>query len=191
MAWGTSRSTCHRQTVLMDFFFLMIRRPPRSTHCISSAASDVYKRQVSTQSTWALTEWPCFSWLNVTKFCGVAQRIRAGRAFNSEPRSSFVVCPHPNNFDGLYVVQHLIHKSVLDIHSSGIGTGQIANQFLKGRRTLERVLRQDHEESLGLRFQTRSPQFLGILLGLLGEDKRPTHHFSSLPHLLTGVFIPS
>eukprot|EP00825_Cyclidium_porcatum_P051367 TRINITY_DN9424_c0_g1_i7.p1 TRINITY_DN9424_c0_g1~~TRINITY_DN9424_c0_g1_i7.p1 ORF type:complete len:270 (+),score=88.56 TRINITY_DN9424_c0_g1_i7:138-947(+) len=32
----------------------MIRRPPRSTHCISSAASDVYKRQVSTQSTWAI-----------------------------------------------------------------------------------------------------------------------------------------
>eukprot|EP00825_Cyclidium_porcatum_P005127 TRINITY_DN12455_c0_g1_i3.p4 TRINITY_DN12455_c0_g1~~TRINITY_DN12455_c0_g1_i3.p4 ORF type:complete len:106 (+),score=28.58 TRINITY_DN12455_c0_g1_i3:82-399(+) len=29
------------------FFFLMIRRPPRSTHCISSAASDVYKRQVN------------------------------------------------------------------------------------------------------------------------------------------------
>jgi len=24
----------------------MIRRPPRSTHCISSAASDVYKRQL-------------------------------------------------------------------------------------------------------------------------------------------------
>ena len=29
------------------FFFLMIRRQPRSTHCISSAASDVYKRQAS------------------------------------------------------------------------------------------------------------------------------------------------
>eukprot|EP00825_Cyclidium_porcatum_P041408 TRINITY_DN5432_c0_g1_i13.p2 TRINITY_DN5432_c0_g1~~TRINITY_DN5432_c0_g1_i13.p2 ORF type:complete len:170 (+),score=25.00 TRINITY_DN5432_c0_g1_i13:122-631(+) len=27
----------------------MIRRPPRSTHCISSAASDVYKRQVCTK----------------------------------------------------------------------------------------------------------------------------------------------
>eukprot|EP00826_Nyctotherus_ovalis_P064998 TRINITY_DN9543_c0_g1_i12.p1 TRINITY_DN9543_c0_g1~~TRINITY_DN9543_c0_g1_i12.p1 ORF type:complete len:112 (-),score=16.40 TRINITY_DN9543_c0_g1_i12:151-465(-) len=25
----------------------MIRRPPRSTHCISSAASDVYKRQIN------------------------------------------------------------------------------------------------------------------------------------------------
>eukprot|EP00826_Nyctotherus_ovalis_P049920 TRINITY_DN6069_c0_g5_i3.p1 TRINITY_DN6069_c0_g5~~TRINITY_DN6069_c0_g5_i3.p1 ORF type:complete len:228 (+),score=77.97 TRINITY_DN6069_c0_g5_i3:32-685(+) len=31
----------------------MIRRPPRSTRKESSAASDVYKRQVSTQSTWA------------------------------------------------------------------------------------------------------------------------------------------
>jgi len=27
----------------------MIRRPPRSTHCISSAASDVYKRQMKGQ----------------------------------------------------------------------------------------------------------------------------------------------
>eukprot|EP00831_Metopus_contortus_P048107 TRINITY_DN3906_c0_g1_i1.p2 TRINITY_DN3906_c0_g1~~TRINITY_DN3906_c0_g1_i1.p2 ORF type:complete len:248 (-),score=49.73 TRINITY_DN3906_c0_g1_i1:130-873(-) len=32
----------------------MIRRPPRSTQGVSSAASDVYKRQVSTQSTWGL-----------------------------------------------------------------------------------------------------------------------------------------
>ena len=32
------------------FFFLMIRRQPRSTHCISSAASDVYKRQV--ENSW-------------------------------------------------------------------------------------------------------------------------------------------
>eukprot|EP00831_Metopus_contortus_P012647 TRINITY_DN15094_c0_g1_i4.p1 TRINITY_DN15094_c0_g1~~TRINITY_DN15094_c0_g1_i4.p1 ORF type:complete len:130 (-),score=24.96 TRINITY_DN15094_c0_g1_i4:46-435(-) len=30
----------------------MIRRPPRSTQGVSSAASDVYKRQVSTQTTW-------------------------------------------------------------------------------------------------------------------------------------------
>eukprot|EP00831_Metopus_contortus_P029457 TRINITY_DN24236_c0_g1_i1.p3 TRINITY_DN24236_c0_g1~~TRINITY_DN24236_c0_g1_i1.p3 ORF type:complete len:105 (-),score=21.47 TRINITY_DN24236_c0_g1_i1:317-631(-) len=29
----------------MCFFFLMIRRPPRSTQGVSSAASDVYKRQ--------------------------------------------------------------------------------------------------------------------------------------------------
>eukprot|EP00831_Metopus_contortus_P068652 TRINITY_DN61438_c0_g1_i1.p2 TRINITY_DN61438_c0_g1~~TRINITY_DN61438_c0_g1_i1.p2 ORF type:complete len:202 (+),score=25.50 TRINITY_DN61438_c0_g1_i1:128-733(+) len=30
----------------------MIRRPPRSTQGVSSAASDVYKRQYQTQSTW-------------------------------------------------------------------------------------------------------------------------------------------
>ena len=32
--------------VVVFFFFLMIRRPPRSTLDRSSAASDVYKRQV-------------------------------------------------------------------------------------------------------------------------------------------------
>eukprot|EP00658_Telonema_sp_P-2_P027333 TRINITY_DN2112_c0_g1_i3.p2 TRINITY_DN2112_c0_g1~~TRINITY_DN2112_c0_g1_i3.p2 ORF type:complete len:179 (+),score=29.23 TRINITY_DN2112_c0_g1_i3:115-651(+) len=40
----------------------MIRRPPRSTLSSSSAASDVYKRQVSTQSTGAFVEmalWLC------------------------------------------------------------------------------------------------------------------------------------
>eukprot|EP01016_Furgasonia_blochmanni_P014291 TRINITY_DN17462_c0_g1_i1.p1 TRINITY_DN17462_c0_g1~~TRINITY_DN17462_c0_g1_i1.p1 ORF type:complete len:295 (+),score=76.87 TRINITY_DN17462_c0_g1_i1:3-887(+) len=31
---------------IRDFFFLMIRRPPRSTQSRSSAASDVYKRQI-------------------------------------------------------------------------------------------------------------------------------------------------
>ena len=30
----------------------MIRRPPRSTHCISSAASDVYKRQIQEPVFW-------------------------------------------------------------------------------------------------------------------------------------------
>ena len=34
-----------RLAVLCGFFFLMIRRPPRSTLDRSSAASDVYKRQ--------------------------------------------------------------------------------------------------------------------------------------------------
>eukprot|EP00825_Cyclidium_porcatum_P042694 TRINITY_DN589_c0_g1_i13.p3 TRINITY_DN589_c0_g1~~TRINITY_DN589_c0_g1_i13.p3 ORF type:complete len:113 (-),score=41.71 TRINITY_DN589_c0_g1_i13:66-404(-) len=44
---------CFRNSIFMYFFFfffLMIRRPPRSTHCISSAASDVYKRQVQQQN---------------------------------------------------------------------------------------------------------------------------------------------
>ena len=35
----------------LHYMFLMIRRPPRATHCISSAASDVYKRQILMIST--------------------------------------------------------------------------------------------------------------------------------------------
>ena len=35
----------HVLAASLALYFLMIRRPPRSTHCISSAASDVYKRQ--------------------------------------------------------------------------------------------------------------------------------------------------
>ena len=35
----------------VSFFFLMIRRPPRSTLDRSSAASDVYKRQVDIGAT--------------------------------------------------------------------------------------------------------------------------------------------
>ena len=33
------------------YFFLMIRRPPRSTRVRSSAASDVYKRQLHDRGT--------------------------------------------------------------------------------------------------------------------------------------------
>ena len=35
-----------RTAVILFVFFLMIRRPPRSTQSRSSAASDVYKRQL-------------------------------------------------------------------------------------------------------------------------------------------------
>src|SRR5678810_1346636 len=37
----------NRNRYILIFFFLMIRRPPRSTLDRSSAASDVYKRQVA------------------------------------------------------------------------------------------------------------------------------------------------
>ena len=37
---------CGVVCVVWLFFFLMIRRPPRSTQSRSSAASDVYKRQL-------------------------------------------------------------------------------------------------------------------------------------------------
>ena len=44
------RRICHRILHWFLLFFLMIRRPPRSTQSRSSAASDVYKRQVQGHS---------------------------------------------------------------------------------------------------------------------------------------------
>eukprot|EP00831_Metopus_contortus_P048929 TRINITY_DN40124_c0_g1_i2.p2 TRINITY_DN40124_c0_g1~~TRINITY_DN40124_c0_g1_i2.p2 ORF type:complete len:155 (+),score=47.62 TRINITY_DN40124_c0_g1_i2:58-522(+) len=43
-------------SVFKIFFFLMIRRPPRSTQGVSSAASDVYKRQHLDREK-ALNKW--------------------------------------------------------------------------------------------------------------------------------------
>ena len=43
---GVHHTLLSQLKLMLSYHFLMIRRPPRSTHCISSAASDVYKRQV-------------------------------------------------------------------------------------------------------------------------------------------------
>ena len=44
--YDLSRLLCVWLSIIICFVFLMIRRPPRSTLDRSSAASDVYKRQV-------------------------------------------------------------------------------------------------------------------------------------------------
>eukprot|EP00658_Telonema_sp_P-2_P044512 TRINITY_DN32415_c0_g1_i2.p1 TRINITY_DN32415_c0_g1~~TRINITY_DN32415_c0_g1_i2.p1 ORF type:complete len:181 (-),score=14.85 TRINITY_DN32415_c0_g1_i2:147-689(-) len=51
-------------------FFLMIRRPPRSTLSSSSAASDVYKRQV--RSYGFLQQCSCLSTISLQPFEGVS-----------------------------------------------------------------------------------------------------------------------
>ena len=60
--------------------FLMIRRPPRSTHCISSAASDVYKRQEQ-------------SWIPFTQGCIVPSLVEIGlvvleKKFTTTPKTT-------------------------------------------------------------------------------------------------------
>eukprot|EP00831_Metopus_contortus_P072375 TRINITY_DN66053_c0_g1_i1.p1 TRINITY_DN66053_c0_g1~~TRINITY_DN66053_c0_g1_i1.p1 ORF type:complete len:216 (-),score=46.88 TRINITY_DN66053_c0_g1_i1:130-777(-) len=63
------------------FFFLMIRRPPRSTQGVSSAASDVYKRQVSTQSTWGADK-TSKGWIKLwqKRMSKLMKKIRNGEA---------------------------------------------------------------------------------------------------------------
>ena len=59
MLHGICSMTTVHVVYFLVFFFLMIRRPPRSTQSRSSAASDVYKRQIQ-HSTMALRgSMPC------------------------------------------------------------------------------------------------------------------------------------
>eukprot|EP00831_Metopus_contortus_P001181 TRINITY_DN10423_c0_g1_i1.p1 TRINITY_DN10423_c0_g1~~TRINITY_DN10423_c0_g1_i1.p1 ORF type:complete len:116 (-),score=39.68 TRINITY_DN10423_c0_g1_i1:120-467(-) len=60
---------------LYKVFFLMIRRPPRSTQGVSSAASDVYKRQVSTQSTWERKNFETLEAKNGVEALKIAQTL--------------------------------------------------------------------------------------------------------------------
>jgi len=135
----------------------------------------------------------CILYATATKFCfspngsGEAAVSRRLRRF---VRQSFIMRPEPDDLDGLNVSQHLIHNPMLDIDAPGIRAGQIADEFLIGRRILKRVFLKYRENPFCLWFQTRSPEFLCVLLGLLGENKRPVHHFNSLSHLLAGVLIP-
>src|SRR5665254_14012 len=53
---------------LFFFFFLMIRRPPRSTRVRSSAASDVYKRQIQSPNFVSIGPlvWMSFNFISVS-----------------------------------------------------------------------------------------------------------------------------
>eukprot|EP00831_Metopus_contortus_P031988 TRINITY_DN2595_c0_g1_i4.p1 TRINITY_DN2595_c0_g1~~TRINITY_DN2595_c0_g1_i4.p1 ORF type:complete len:137 (-),score=10.82 TRINITY_DN2595_c0_g1_i4:229-639(-) len=49
------------------FFFLMIRRPPRSTQGVSSAASDVYKRQEYDSMNLIILQFDMMFYLHIVK----------------------------------------------------------------------------------------------------------------------------
>eukprot|EP00826_Nyctotherus_ovalis_P055277 TRINITY_DN7327_c0_g1_i16.p1 TRINITY_DN7327_c0_g1~~TRINITY_DN7327_c0_g1_i16.p1 ORF type:complete len:117 (+),score=11.74 TRINITY_DN7327_c0_g1_i16:24-353(+) len=67
----------------------MIRRPPRSTHCISSAASDVYKRQML-----ALTPYPFapdFFLANITQLPLLVLCLRLARLRQTPPHPRLIL----------------------------------------------------------------------------------------------------
>eukprot|EP00657_Telonema_sp_P-1_P008967 TRINITY_DN3162_c0_g1_i4.p1 TRINITY_DN3162_c0_g1~~TRINITY_DN3162_c0_g1_i4.p1 ORF type:complete len:130 (-),score=38.90 TRINITY_DN3162_c0_g1_i4:49-438(-) len=97
------------------FFFLMIRRPPRSTQSRSSAASDVYKRQLKFSSNW----WDCSTViLRMRQECSLVVHVHAQSCLQYS-------CPHraPKSFSLLYLhtsssvsYTHLrAHETVLDL----------------------------------------------------------------------------
>jgi hypothetical protein len=38
-----------------------------------------------------------------------------------DPHLLFIMCPHPDDFDGLTFFQNLVYEAVLDIDATGIG----------------------------------------------------------------------
>ena len=80
--------------VYMLFFFLMIRRPPRSTQSRSSAASDVYKRQV----------------VDLFKVCIISHRFNAIRLGDN-----IVVAGHHHDRPAVSYTHLRAHETVLDL----------------------------------------------------------------------------
>ena len=74
------------------------------------------------------------------------------------------------DFDGVFDIIDLIHKTMLNVDAAGISSRQVANKFLVGRRILEWILGDDVEKPLGLGFEIRGRNLLGVLLGLLGVN---------------------
>ena len=70
-------------------------------------------------------------------------------------RGSFVVGPHADDLDHSGVIKNLIHDTMLDVDSSGVRPGQVADQLFVTRRRLIGVRRQDVKKALGLGLQPR------------------------------------
>ena len=104
--------------------------------------------------------------------------------------ASFVVSPEAENLHHSEVVEDLVDQPVLDVDPARIGAGQVTNQFLKGRRSLIRILSQSGEQEFRLGLETGSRQLFRILLGLPCKDNPPTHQRSSGAQASTGVDRP-
>lgn len=98
--------------------------------------------------------------------------------------------PQTDDLDGLDVVQHLVHKSVLDSDPAREGAGEVSNESLVRRGILIGILFEDFKKALGLRFESGTRQLLGITSGMTGVDKLPSYQSSFSWHFSTGVFKP-
>ncbi len=99
--------------------------------------------------------------------------------------------PQSQHFHDSLSLEHLIHKSVLDIDSSGVSTSEIADELLVGGRVLEGIIRQNIQKKLSLRFQSSARKLFGVLLRLLRENKAVFHQSSFSAHAETGAASPS
>jgi hypothetical protein len=58
--------------------------------------------------------------------------------------------PHPEYFDGSFLLQHLANQAVLDVDAPRVSAVKIAHQLLESRRRSERITAQDLQKRFGL-----------------------------------------
>ena len=97
----------------------------------------------------------------------------------------FIMSPKPQNFNDFLGLENLIHQSVLNIYSAGIGTGKITCRFYGGGRVLEGIGFQNFKQFFSLTFQACPNNVLRILLSLRCKNNLPAHQSSSLWHCAT------
>ena len=115
---------------------------------------------------------------------------RAGGGAKKLSPISFVMSPEAEYLHHSEVVQHLVDQPVLDVDPARIGTCQVTNQLLEGRRSLIGVLCQSGKQEFRLALETGGRQLFRILLGLPRKDDLPTHQRSSGAQASTGVARP-
>lgn len=79
---------------------------------------------------------------------------------------------------------------MLDVDASGIGAGEVADQFFVGWRCAEGVFGEYCQQILGPGFQPGGGEFLRVFFGMPGEDNLPRYHLSSLALLPRGSAMP-
>ena len=127
---------CYAIFVLCDvflcFFFLMIRRPPRSTLDRSSAASDVYKRQVYHLTPSGEAEFQRLLRENLANFASARSAADIGLAFLGALEASAVSYTHLRAHETVldlvcrlllekkkpYNTQHYVTSQISSIHTT-------------------------------------------------------------------------
>ncbi len=51
--------------------------------------------------------------------------------------------PHPDDFDGLYLLQDLVHEAVLNGDATGISSSKVSDKLFIGWRGLKEILGKD------------------------------------------------
>jgi hypothetical protein len=99
--------------------------------------------------------------------------------------------PHAKYLHNTLVFDDVINQAVLNVDAAGISAPQIAEEFFKRRWLSKRVLREDTQQLLRLRAETRRFQTPGIFLGLFRENNSPRcHQPGSVSHWSAGVASP-